>query len=227
MIKCIVVDDEPLAQEVLESHITRNSQLQLVAKCNHAMAAFNALHREQVDLIFLDIRMPAITGIDFIKSLKTPPKVIFTTAFAEHAITGFELDAVDYLLKPVTYEMFEKSIKKLLRVNPIKPDEEKNYTYFKISGKLVKVFHEDLLFAQSVKDYILLQTKTARYLTHMTMKYINGILPDKTFVRLHRSFIVNKKYIDILGKNSVQIGTIEIPIGEQYRPNLTREKLTG
>lgn len=221
MITCIIVDDEPLAQDILESHISRYGKIRLAAKCNNAVQAFDALHREKIDLLFLDIRMPSISGIDFVKSLKTPPAIIFTTAFSEYALTGFELDAVDYLLKPITYERFEKSMQKLFRIYTAEQPDKKQYTYFKVSGKLVKIVHADLLFAQSLKDYILLKTVTGSYLTHMTMKYITELLPAETFVRVHRSYLVNKQFIDAMDKIHLQIGSEKIPIGEHYRQNLT------
>jgi DNA-binding LytR/AlgR family response regulator len=154
MITCIVVDDEPLAQEVLQNYIARLPTLVLIKKCNNALDAFNVLHAGRIDLMFLDIKMPGISGVDFVRSLKKPPAVIFTTAFADYAVTGFELDAIDYLLKPITFDRFERAINKLLKINQQEQPEEKNYTYFKVSGKLVKVFHADLLYVQSVKDYL-------------------------------------------------------------------------
>lgn len=220
MIKCIIIDDEPLAQDVLENYITSTPELVLVNKCNNALEAFNVLHTNQVDLMFLDVQMPAINGIDFIRSLKSPPSVIFTTAFADYAVSGFELDAIDYLLKPVSYGRFEKAINKLLKIHPPPSSEEKDYTYFKVSGKLLKVFHADLLYAQSVKDYILISTTKGNYLTHMTMKYLNSLLPAYLFVRVHRSYIVNKTRVNFIDKWSVKIATEVIPIGDNYKMNI-------
>ncbi|PST83673.1 DNA-binding response regulator [Pedobacter yulinensis] len=220
MITCIIVDDEPLAQEVLESHIKRHGQLQLLAKCSSAVMAFELLHHKQVDLIFLDIRMPGISGISFVRSLSNPPKIIFTTAYPEYALAGFDLDAVDYLLKPVTYELFARSIQKLLRIQPEIVSKDREYTYFKVSGKLVKVMHADIIFAQSVKDYIQLQTVSGRLLTHMTMKNLMQMLPARLFARIHRSYLVNRNMINIVSKTKVQIGAETIPVGNLYRSNL-------
>lgn len=220
MIRCIIVDDEPLAQEVLENHINQIPLLSLVKKCNNALEAFNILHTDTIDLMLVDIKMPAINGMDFVRSLKTPPAVIFTTAFAQHAITGFELEAVDYLLKPVTFDRFQKAINKLLKIySPENLPEIKNYTYFKVSGKLVKVFHADLMFAQSVKDYILINTTKGNYLTHLTMKHLNELLPAEIFIRVHRSYVVNKTYVNLIGKGSLKIGNEVIPVGDNYRNN--------
>lgn len=220
MISCIIIDDEPLAQEVLENFVNRSTHLQLVKKCSNALEAFEILHSRPVDLMFLDIKMPGINGLEFVKSLKNPPSVIFTTAYAHYAITGFELDAVDYLLKPITYERFEKSINKLLKIHQPDIEEQKSYTYFKVSGQLLKINHADILYAQSVKDYILLCTAHGNHLTHMTMKYLSSLLPSPPFLRVHRSYLVNKNRVDSLDKNNIKIGHETIPVGENYRLNL-------
>jgi len=220
MIRCIIVDDEPLAQEVLEAHIKRFGRLEIFAKCPNALEAFKMLHKENIELMFLDIRMPAINGIEFLRSLKSPPKVIFTTAYSEYALTGFELDGIDYLLKPISYERFEKSMEKLFRIYPDERIQQKQYTYFKVSGKLVKVMHTELLYAQSVKDYILLKTTKGNLLTYMTMKNLAGLLPADTFARVHRSYLVNMNYIEVMDKNILNVAGTNITIGENYRDNL-------
>lgn len=221
MIKCIIVDDEPLALDILETHIAAFPQLQLVRRCRNALEAFDALHTEKIDLVFLDIQMPSITGIDFIRSLKEPPAVIFTTAFAEHAVTGFELDAIDYLLKPITFERFSKSINKLIKQKqPEAAEAAKNYTYFKVAGSLVKVMHPDLLVVKSVKDYLLLKTKKGNHLTHMTMKNLEALLPAELFIRVHRSYLVNRQAITIISRQHVEVEKERIPIGENYRSSV-------
>lgn len=221
MIKCIIVDDEPLALDILEAHIAAFPQLQLVRRCRNALEAFDALHAEQIDLVFLDIQMPAISGIDFIRSLKLPPNVIFTTAYAEYAVTGFELEAIDYLLKPVTIERFTKSINKLLKLKqPPESETVKNYTYFKVAGNLIKIMHSDLLVVKSVKDYLLLKTKQGNHLTYMTMKNLETLLPAFMFARVHRSYLINRQAITLLGRQHLQVGDEQIPLGENYRSNL-------
>jgi DNA-binding LytR/AlgR family response regulator len=220
MIRCMIIDDEPLAQEVLAAHISRFGQLEVVASAANAIEAFRLLHQIPVDLLFLDIRMPSISGIDFLKSLKNPPQVIFTTAYTEYAHAGFELDAVDYLVKPVSYERFEKAMKKLLRIMPAPEEPEKDYTYFKVSGRLLKVAHADLLYVQSVRDYLQLHTVNGNLLTHMTMKSLAELLPAKHFVRVHRSYLVNLKHIDKVERNAIFIKGMEIPLGENYRDGL-------
>lgn len=222
MINCLIVDDEPLAQNILESYIHSLEGLCLVKKCSTAIEAFEVLHQYQIDLMFLDIKLPALNGIDFLKSLKSPPAVIFTTAFSEYAVSSYELDAVDYLLKPITLDRFQKSLDKLFKLQPTAILEEKNYTYFKVSGKLLKVLHSEILFAQSVKDYILLHTLNGRHITHMTMKSLIEILPIEKFLKIHRSYLVNKDKIGSISKTHLEIEAEVIPIGKLYKANLNR-----
>lgn len=225
MINCLIVDDEPLAQDVLEGYINSKENLSLIGKCSTAFEAFEILHQQQIDLMFLDVKMPGLNGIDFLKSLKSPPAVIFTTAFSEYAADSYNLEAVDYLLKPITIDRFDKSLTKFFKLQPITISEEKTYTYFKVSGKLLKVEHSSIFYAQSIKDYLLLHTKNGNLIVHMTMKYLNELLPEKYFVRVHRSYLVNQTYITAIGKNQVLINEVEIPIGESYREVLLQKKL--
>ncbi|MEZ0487543.1 LytR/AlgR family response regulator transcription factor [Fibrella aquatica] len=222
MIRCLIIDDEPLAQDVLEHFISRTPSLELVQTCSSALEAFEVLHRQPVDLLLLDIKMPGINGLDFIRSLKAGPAVIFTTAFAEHALAGFELDAVDYLLKPIAYERFCRAIDKLLKLYPPPLAVLKTHTYFKVDGQLVKVAHTDLLYAQSVKDYILLHTTGGKLLTHMTMKYLCELLPAPPFLRVHRSYLVNSSFVQLADKSRITIGQTAIPVGESYRHILSQ-----
>lgn len=216
MINCLIVDDEPLAQDILERYINGNDKLCLIKKCSTALEAFETLHQQKIDLLFLDVKMPALNGIDFLKSLKNPPAVIFTTAFSEYAVASYDLNAVDYLLKPITQERFNKGLEKLFKPQLIVVEEQKDYTYFKVSSKLIRVRHEDILFAQSIKDYILLFTINGNLIIHMTMKYLVELLPHNKFARVHRSYVVNLKKVEVVTKNQLNIGSVEIPIGESY-----------
>jgi len=220
MINCLIVDDEPLAQEILESYVQQNNQLCLIKKCSTAFEAFEILHRQKVDLMFLDVKMPALNGIDFLKSLKNPPSVIFTTAFSEYAVDSYDLEAIDYLLKPITKERFEKSLEKLFKIQPTIVAQEKNYTYFKVSGKLQKLMHDEIFYAQSIKDYMMLYTKNGNYIVHMTMKYLSELLPNNQFLRVHRSYLINKIFIKSISKNQVRVNDIEVPIGESFKQAL-------
>jgi len=221
MISCLIVDDEPLAQDILAGYIADNEQLKLLKKCSTAIEAFEMLHQQQIDLLFLDVRMPGVNGIDFLKSLKHPPAVIFTTAFSEYAAISYELEAIDYLLKPITKERFNKSLAKLFKLQLPALTETRTYTYFKVSGKLIKINHEVILYAQSIKDYILLHTTAGRYLVYMTMITLVDTLPVEQFLRVHRSYLINKNKIEHIGKSELKIGTEMLPIGKLYRKNLS------
>ena len=221
MVQCLVVDDEPLAQQVIEQYITRTEDLSLVATCFNATEAFTILHQQKIDLLFLDIKMPVINGTDFIRSLQHPPAFIFTTAYPEYAVTGFELEAVDSLLKPITYERFSKSIGRYLQHQPVVfLEPEKDYLYLKVNGNLLKLHHNEILFAQAMRDYIKVVTIAGSYLTHLTMKVLSDLLPSACFKRVHRSYIVNTAHIEMLGKDSVTIRKVTIPVGDIYKGNL-------
>jgi len=222
MLNCLIVEDEPLAQQVLQQHISQSPGLRLIATCNNVTRAFEILHTYPVDLIFLDIKMPGISGIDFLRSLKNPPAVIFTTAFTEYAVESYELNAVDYLLKPVTLERFKKSIRKFLKppvTVAIKPAEA-THLYVKVKFDLVKVNYADILYVEAKKDYLQICTRQGQVLTHMTMKSLEEVLPQNRFVRTHRSFIVAIAEVKVVGKRQLLVGGLPIPIGDSYRKNI-------
>jgi DNA-binding LytR/AlgR family response regulator len=221
MLRCIIAEDEPLAQEVIECHIQRIPQLQLVGICSNAMRAFETLHRDQVDVIFLDIKMPGINGMDFLRSLKNPPAVIFTTAYAEFAAQSYEVEAVDYLLKPVTFDRFCKSVDKLLLRNTVLPAENvRDYLFIKTDGKLVKIFHHEIRYAEARKDYLILVTEGKSFITHMTMKAMLDLLPSGLFLRVHRSYIVATTAILSVGNGWLTVGGKEIPVSEGYKKQI-------
>jgi DNA-binding LytR/AlgR family response regulator len=219
MIKCMIVDDEPLAQRVLEKHILRVPELVLAKKCANALEAFDLLSRERTDLMFLDIHMPALSGIDFIRSLKTPPAFIFTTAFSEYAVESYELEAIDYLMKPVTFDRFSMAIAKFRKTRP-EPPTPCSYSYFKIDGQLVKIGHSDIFYAQSIRDYIILGTPQGHRIVHLTMKGLEEILPASMFVRIHRSFMIGISHVTMLAKDRVALGAMQIPVGGHYKKTL-------
>ena len=216
MITCIIVEDEPLAQQVLERYIAQTPVLKLVGKCNNATEAFRILLEQSVDLMFLDIEMPFINGINFLKSLKAPPAVIFTTAYADYAVVSYELQAVDYLLKPITYERFKQSIARVVKPAAVPEPPAPSYFYIKVSGKLLRLSYDDILYAESMKDYIKFTTGEGTHLSHMTMKSLKEALPN-FFFRVHRSFLVNAHHITAIGKNEVEVGKVKIPVGENYK----------
>jgi len=220
MLRCLIVDDEPLAQEVIEKYIQQSGKLELVKKCANALEAFAVLEKQPVDLLFLDISMPVINGIDFIRSLPDPPAVIFTTAFSEYAADSYELDALDYLVKPITYERFSKGIDKYFKQNSHPEAEQRTYFYVKVNGKLQKVVYKDILYAESMRDYIKIVTTRENHITHLTMKALADLLPSALFVRVHRSFIVHTAFIKSIGRKEIWINEIKIPVGDNYKKNL-------
>lgn len=218
MIRCIVVEDEPLAQQILTAHIRKIPNLEVVAICNNAREAFDVLANERIELMFLDIKLPSVNGIDFLKALKEPPACIFTTAYSEYAIDSYELDALDYLLKPITFDRFNISIQKYRKLyNP--SAQIKDYTFFKINGRFQKIEHNEILFAHSVKDYIVIYTLDDVYIAHMTMKYLSALLPASKFKRVHRSYLINTDKVDSFGKHSFFIAQHQIPMSKQYVSN--------
>lgn len=235
MINVIIVDDEPLAQDVLETYIGKMPELNLVQKCSNAFEANDALKSHAVDLMFLDIQMPQLTGIDFLKSLAKPPVVIFTTAYPNYAIEGFELNALDYLLKPISVERFMKAANKavdqigLVRKGDAPPaaaarEDEQDFIFVKADKKLVKVNFADVLYIEGLKDYVIIRMDTQRVITLQTMKSLEDKLPAAQFKRIHRSFIVNIEKIEAIVGNMVEVmekGVAKhLPVGKNYRDEL-------
>lgn len=224
---CLIVDDEPLAQDVLESHLQQLPELHLLAKCNNAAQALEMVKNEQVDIMFLDIQMPGITGLEFLKSLKDPPAVIFTTAYAEHALEGFNLDAVDYLLKPISIERFLKAVNKATHQISLER-EAGNHTatggdefiFVKSDKKIVKIILKDIMYIEGLKDYVMIFTPGKRIITLQTMKNLEERLEGEHFMRVHRSFIVSVDGIKAVSGNSVEISDKRIPIGKHYKDKL-------
>ncbi len=225
MLKCIIVDDEPLAQEVLENYIQRLAgELNLIKKCSNALDAFESLHNEKIDLLFLDIQMPVIDGLSFLKSLKNPPSVILTTAYPNHALEGFELDVADYLLKPISFERFLKAVNKVieLRKSGINGEGSTEYMFVKVDSKLVKVNYSDIIYIEGMKDYLKIFVKERPLVVHQTMKKIEDLLPKNKFVRVHKSYIVSIGAVNSIVGNFIEINGKEIPIGANYKEFLLK-----
>lgn len=234
MINVIIVDDEPLALDVLETYITKLPNLNLVTKCTNALEANNALKEHDIDLMFLDIQMPQLTGIDFLRSLSNPPLVIFTTAYANYAVEGFELNAIDYLLKPISLERFMKAVNKAeeqieLKKKDVTPsevivEEGADFIFVKADKKLVKVNYMDIVYIEGLKDYVIIRLNESRVITLQTMKSLDEKLPSNIFKRIHRSYIVNIKKINAVLGNMVEVveknQPKHIPIGKNYREEL-------
>jgi len=228
--KCLLVDDEPLAIEILEKHIEMVDQLEVVGKCNNAFKAMEFLQQYPVDLMFLDIQMPKLSGISFIRTLQNPPNIIFTTAFKEYAIDAFELDAVDYLLKPISLERFLRAVNKLTKTSFTNqeevqsvPDVNTGFIYFRADRKMIKLFYDEILFIESIKDYIKIYREgNSPLLVKQSITATEEMLPQHLFLRIHRSFIVSVTKITAFTSNDVEIEKMEIPIGRMYKPQLQK-----
>jgi DNA-binding LytR/AlgR family response regulator len=224
-INCLIVDDEPLAGEVIESYIDQDPLLYLVQKCSNALEASEAIKNGQIDLIFLDIHMPEISGIDFIKSLENPPLVVFTTAHPDYAVDGFNLDAVDYLLKPVSADRFRKAVRKAQEMLSLRQSSRElpasdDYLFVKADQKLVKLRYEDIQYVEALADYVKIHTAEKRIITLQTMKKMEEKLPKDKFIRVHRSFIVGIGKIKSISGNKIELGQQQIPIGKNYKSTL-------
>ena len=227
MIRCMIVDDEPLAQQVLQNYISRVPDLKLQHTCRTAMEAFELLHKEKIDLLFLDIHMPVMDGLSFLRSLKNPPSVIFTTAFPEHALEGFDLDAVDYLLKPIPFERFLKAVNKTMEQRRSPQSAEatasSDFMFVKADNKLVKVNFGDILFVEAMKDYLRIYLRDGKkVIVHHTMKKMEETLPSDRFIRVHKSFIASLQAIKSISGNMVEVESHELPIGALYKEQLLK-----
>jgi len=223
-IRCLVVDDEPPAREIIRRYIEQVPSLHLTGECANAIQAFTLLQQQAVDLVFLDIRMPQLNGNDFLKTLKNPPKVIFTTAYTEYAVEGYELDAVDYLLKPIPFDRFLKAVNKAYQLTAARhetpvAEETKNdsFVYFRADRKMVRVMLDDILYIESMKDYIKVITKTGMIITKQSISAVEAMLPEKKFIRTHRSFIVSLDKIKSFTPELIDIAATEVPVGKLYR----------
>lgn len=226
-IRCLIIDDEPPAREIIRRYIEDIPHLQLMAECSNAVQALSFLQQKEVDLIFLDIRMPQLNGNEFLKILKNPPKVIFTTAYAEYALEGYELDVVDYLLKPVKFDRFLKAVNKAFELNsksmvesPVHHEENKPdnpFVYFRADRKMIKVMLSDILYIESMKDYIKVVTVNGNIITKQSITSVEAMLPESRFIRAHRSFIVSLHKIKSFTTEVIEIDKEEIPIGKLYR----------
>ncbi|NOU60219.1 LytR/AlgR family response regulator transcription factor [Marinifilum caeruleilacunae] len=223
--KCIIVEDEPLSQEILESYIKDCPQLELRAICNDALEANQFLLKEQVDLLFLDINMPKMNGIEWLKSLGQAPKVIFTTAYPEYAVEGFDLNALDYLLKPFSFERFLRSVNKFLSLQDkpeLKQDQQEETILVKSNKKTYLLKPSELNFIESEGDYLKLYRNEDCIVIHETLKSFITKLPDNTFLRVHRSYIINIRKIEYLEGNQVCIANRLLPIASSYRDELMK-----
>ncbi len=226
--KVIIVDDEPLAREVLEAHFNSLEQFEIVGLCENALQANEILQSEDVDLMCLDIQMPKITGLDFLKSLTNPPEVIMTTAYADYAVEGFNLNVLDYLMKPISLERLLQATNKFIdKVSVVKQaGEEDNFFFVKADKKMMKIHFNDILFIEGLKDYVIIKKDTSRVITLQTMKSLEAKLPQDIFMRIHRSYIVNVNKINAVFGSMVEISENgkpkNLPVGKNYKEELMK-----
>lgn len=225
-LNCLIVDDEPLARNLLADYVRKVSYLELTDTCSNPLSALEVLRNHQIDLMFLDIQMPEITGISLLKSLQKKPLVILTTAYSEYALESYDLDVVDYLLKPITFDRFLKAVDKASqRISPrpeLEPDQAgvekpEKFVFVKDGTKLVKINYDDILFVEGLKDYVTIVTRTQKIVSLQRLKALETQLPPDQFIRVHHSYIISRKAIDTIHKGEVQIGTHMIPISDSYR----------
>ncbi len=226
-IRCLIIDDEPLAQRVIEKYAENIPFLEIVQKCNNAIEAIEVLHNQEVDLLFLDINMPRLSGMDFLKTLKNAPLVIITTAYAEYAIQGYELDVVDYLMKPFPFDRFYKAIQKaeeLIKGRELphaEPKEahrqEETFIFVKSSKKTYKVNLDEILYIEALGDYVKIYTNEKMIISYQSLKNIEALLPASSFPRIHKSFIIALSRIDLIEGNHVKIRDRQIPIGTNFK----------
>jgi two-component system, LytTR family, response regulator len=227
MLQCIAVDDEPLALHLLEDYLSRVPDIRLVAKCSDAFEAGKVLRSQPIDLMFLDIQMPGLTGLQFIESLAQKPMVILVTAYEQFALEGYTLDVVDYLLKPVELDRFLKACNKAWDLHQLRAGKGPEYFFVNVDYSLLKIQFEDVIWIEGLRDYIKIHLKssTRPVVVRMSVKGVEAELPASDFIRVHKSYIVSIKDITAIRKNSVFIKDQEIPVGDTYRDTLVR--LTG
>lgn len=233
-IKCIIIDDEPIARQYLGDYVARMPQLELIAAFSRAVDAYGMIESGETDLVFLDIQMPGLTGIEFMRTLQKKPAIVLTTAYSEYALQGYELDVMDYLLKPISFERFARSVAKVISRLTSSPEKKENsvtepmdapvaprdYIFVKSGYKSVKVNITDILYVEGMKEYVVIYTKTKKYTKLDRMKNIETLLNDQGFVRIHKSYIVSVRNIDAVFGNTVEINGIQLPIGRSFKEEL-------
>ena len=231
-IRCLIIDDEPLAQRVIEKYAGEVPYLEIVRKCNNALEAIEILHQEEIHLLFLDINMPRLSGMDFLKTLKKPPLVIITTAYAEYAIQGYEMDVVDYLMKPFAFDRFLKAVQKaadFLRSRETSHGEsqeaenpEERFIFIKSSKKTYKVNLSEILYIEALGDYVKIYTDDRMIVSYQSLKNLESLLSAKSFPRIHKSFIIALSRIDMIEGNQVKIRERMIPVGTNFKAEFER-----
>ena len=234
-INCIVIDDEPLARKGLKEYINDVDFLSLTGEFDNPLKAAQALREQGMQLLFLDIQMPKISGLDFIKSLKQFPPVIFTTAYPQYALDGFDLNALDYLVKPISFERFLKAAYKAKEfyevrqknLTPSIEEKDKEHLFIKADNKLVKIFYNDILFIEALQNYVCIHTLSKKYITYLTIKSVEEFLPADRFIKTHKSFIIAASKIESIEGNNILVGTQHIPISRNMKEEVVEKLLNG
>jgi DNA-binding LytR/AlgR family response regulator len=235
-INCIIIDDEPLARKGLKEYIREVDFLNLSGEFDNPLKATEMLTKGETQLLFLDIQMPKITGLDFLKSLKQPPPVIFTTAYPQYALDGFELNALDYLVKPISFDRFLKAVMKAKEYFEVRQENKAttsesgkaaDYFFIKADSKLVKIAYDEILFVEALQNYVAIQCKDRKYITYLTFKSVEEYLPSDKFIKTHKSFIVSASKIDSLEGNDIRIVTYHIPISRNLKDEVMEKLLAG
>jgi len=229
-VKCIIVDDEPIATQVIQNYLDKLDTFKIVQICNNALKAFEFMQSNPVDLVFLDIQMPKMSGLEFLKALQNPPKVIIVTAYREYAYEGFELDVVDYLLKPVSFERFLKAINKYNSISSdivkIRDDSdpvlesENEFIWVRADRKNVKIRIGDIRYVEGLKDYVKIFAEDNMIISKIPLKKMEQNLPADKFMRIHRSYLISTKKITAFNNEGIEIGTIQLPIGKNYKDSV-------
>ena len=226
-LKCVVVDDEPLAITIMEGYLGKIPHVEVIGKFNSAIPVYEFFNNNKVDLLFLDVEMPNLTGIDFIKSLENPPKIVLTTANKNYAIEGFNLNITDYILKPISFDRLLKSVNRVYEdlnstIIVESVNKKEDYIYLKENKKMVKVYFNNILYLESLKDYVKVVTSCKTVLTKQLLSYFESELDPNKFLRIHRSFIVALNKIDAYSLSGLDIGSTEIPIGRKYKDSIIK-----
>jgi DNA-binding LytR/AlgR family response regulator len=221
-LKCLIVDDEHLARELINMFCSRLPNLKVVGTCKNAIEAIHFLAENQVDLIFLDIQMPDLSGIDLVKTLKVKPAIIFTTAYSDYAVEGFELDVTDYLVKPFSFERFIKAVNKVK--SPSEPEtlvKEAEFMIVKADHKLYKVMFKEIKYIEGLREYVAYHLKDKKIVALASLKKLEEELPTN-FIRIHKSFIINADLIESISGNEIELGTVKLPIGKSYKEEVMK-----
>ena len=225
-LKCLIVEDEPLAAEVLGDYIAQTPQLMLVGTCTDALYAMEALRTKDIDVMFLDIHLPKLKGLDFLKVLDNPPQVIITTAYHQYALEGYEHNVVDYLLKPIEFSRFLQAVNKLgpklekekkEEINSSSTDSIEDYRFFTVNKRQVKIYFHEIQYIESLKEYVRIVTKDKEIVTKYQIGALHDTLDQRKFIRIHRSFIIAKDKITAYSSNEIEIGSKVLPIGRSYQ----------